>query len=243
MKMDHNGRLNQMFALSDPSSCFAARRFDFSRTTSVTLVASHPENFEYHCRQGFRRGRCHPMQLHRYSNDLFCAGKGQKMAKTYISKRERLNVLRSTGGQALVSAQLLVHLGLKSSRPNLNLSTLKFSTVTAPSLANQCKSCKITLHPVLPTCLGTPLKLEMSGSCTFTSCIKFLMFLLRGMILAGLEAQIGAIRVWNRGTVEPVKNEGTPLALVRPLRTKLPFHQSSSCSMLLRDSLMYSWPC
>ena len=161
---------------------------------------------------------------------LKCAGKGQKMAKTYISKRERLNVLRSTGGQALVSAQLLVHLGLKSSCPNLNLSTLKFSTVTAPSLANQCKSCKITLHPVLPTCLGTPLKLEMSGSCTFTSCIKFLMFLLRGMILAGLEAQIGAIRVWNRGTVEPVKNEGTPLALVRPLRTKLPFHQSSSCS-------------
>ena len=69
------------------------------------------------------------MQLHRYSNDLFCAGRGQKMAKNYISKRERLNVLRSTGGQALVSAQLLVHLGLKSSCPNLNLSTLKFSTL------------------------------------------------------------------------------------------------------------------
>ena len=166
---------------------------------------------------------------------LKCAGKGQKMAKTYISKRERLNVLRSTGGQALVSAQLLVHLGLKSSCPNLNLLDSHFTKLG--------KSCRITLHPVLPTCLGTPLKLEMSGSCTFTSCIKFLMFLLRGMILAGLEAQIGAIRVWNRGTVEPVKNEGTPLALVRPLRTKLPFHQSSSCSMLLRDSLMYSWPC
>ena len=71
---------------------------------------------------------------------LKCAGKGQKIAKTYISKRERLNVLRSTGGQALVSAQLLVHLGLKSSCPNLNLSTLKFSTVTAPSLANHVES-------------------------------------------------------------------------------------------------------
>ena len=47
--MDHNGRLNQMFALSDPSSCFAAGVFlIFSRTTSVTLVASLPENFEYH---------------------------------------------------------------------------------------------------------------------------------------------------------------------------------------------------
>ena len=64
-----------MFALSDPSSCFAARR------VLITIVASLPENFEYHCRQGFRRGRCHPMQLHRYSNDLFCAGRGQKMAK------------------------------------------------------------------------------------------------------------------------------------------------------------------
>jgi len=99
------------------------------------------------------------MQLHRYSNDLFCAGKGQKMAKTYISKRERLNVLRSTGGQALVSAQLLVHLGLKSSCPNLNLLDSHFTKLG--------KSCRITLHPVLPTCLGTPLKLEMSGSCTF----------------------------------------------------------------------------
>ena len=205
-----------MFALSDASSCFVAKR------VLITLVASLPENFEYHCRQGFRRGRCHPMQLHRYSNDLFCAGRGQKMAKNYISKRERLNVLRSTGGQALVSAQLLVNLGLKSSCPNLNL-----STVTAPSLANQCKSCKITLHPVLPTCLGTPLKLEMSGSCTFTSCIKFLMFLLRGMILAGLEAQIGAgVEPWNQSRMKELPLE----ALVRPLWTKLPFHQASSCS-------------
>ena len=179
-----------MFALSDPSSCFAARR------VLITIVASLPENFEYHCRQGFRRGRCHPMQLHRYSNDLFCAGRGQKMAKNYISKRERLNVLRSTGGQALVSAQLLVHLGLKSSCPNLNLSTLKFSTVTAPSLANQCKSCKITLHPVLPTCLGTPLKLEMSGSCTFNH-NKLHQVLAPWNDFGGLR---GAIRVWNRGT-------------------------------------------
>ena len=131
---------------------------------------------------------------------LKCAGKGQKIAKTYISKRERLNVLRSTGGQALVSAQLLVHLGLKSSCPNLNLSTLKFSTVTAPSLANHVESL-CTLSCQLASERHWSWKCPVHAHSITISCIKFL---LRGMILAGLEAQFGC------GTVEPVKNEGVP---------------------------------